>query len=45
MVADLHFAVAEKAVTVGASTLADERAYFSNHSTCVDIFPKGMYLF
>jgi len=33
---------AEKAITVGASTLADERAYFSNHGHCVDIFAPGL---
>lgn len=37
-------AAAEKAVTVGASTLGDERAYFSNHGECVDVFAPGMYL-
>ena len=35
-------AAAEKAVTVGASTLADERAWFSNHGTCNDIFAPGL---
>lgn len=35
-------ASAEKAVTVGASTLADERAYFSNYGTCNDIFAPGL---
>lgn len=35
-------AAAEKAVTVGASTLGDERAYFSNHGECVDIFAPGL---
>ncbi|KAF8058777.1 peptidase S8/S53 domain-containing protein [Lyophyllum atratum] len=35
-------AAAEKAVTVGASTLGDERAYFSNHGKCVDVFGPGM---
>ena len=35
-------AAAEKAVTVGASTLGDERAYFSNHGPCVDIFAPGL---
>jgi cerevisin len=35
-------AAAEKAVTVGASTLSDERAYFSNHGKCVDIFAPGL---
>lgn len=33
---------AEKAVTVGASTLGDERAYFSNHGSCVDVFAPGL---
>jgi cerevisin len=35
-------AAAEGAVTVGASTLADERAYFSNHGECVDVFAPGL---
>jgi cerevisin len=35
-------AAAELAVTVGASSLADERAYFSNHGKCVDIFAPGL---
>ena len=34
-------ASAEKAVTVGASTLGDDRAYFSNHGQCVDVFAPG----
>lgn len=34
-------AAAEKAVTVGASTLGDDRAYFSNHGECVDVFAPG----
>jgi cerevisin len=29
-------------VTVGASTLGDERAYFSNHGECVDVFAPGL---
>lgn len=33
---------AEKAVTVGASTLGDERAYFSNYGKCVDVFAPGL---
>jgi len=33
---------AVNAVTVGASTLGDERAYFSNHGKCVDIFAPGL---
>lgn len=35
-------ASAEKAVTVGASTIADERAYFSNFGKCNDIFAPGL---
>jgi cerevisin len=35
-------AAAENAVTVGASTLADERAYFSNYGACNDIFAPGL---
>lgn len=35
-------ASAAKAVTVGASTLFDERAYFSNYGTCNDIFAPGL---
>ncbi|OBZ69847.1 hypothetical protein A0H81_10084 [Grifola frondosa] len=35
-------AAAEKAVTVGASTLGDDRAYFSNHGPCVDVFAPGL---
>ncbi|KAJ2985420.1 hypothetical protein NUW54_g10158 [Trametes sanguinea] len=34
----LRRAAAEKAITVGASTLGDQRAYFSNHGPCVDVF-------
>jgi len=33
---------AGKAVTVGASTLGDERAYFSNFGPCVDVFAPGL---
>jgi len=33
---------AERAVTVAASTLADEWAYFSNHGPCVDVFAPGL---
>jgi len=33
---------AKKAVTVGAYTLGDERAYFSNYGKCLDIFAPGM---
>ena len=35
-------AAAENAVTVGASTLMDERAYFSNYGKCNDIFAPGL---
>jgi cerevisin len=35
-------AAAQKAVTVGASTLGDERAYFSNYGKCTDIFAPGL---
>ncbi|KAI9731854.1 MAG: serine protease [Claussenomyces sp. TS43310] len=35
-------AAAEQAITVGASTLADERAYFSNFGKCNDIFAPGL---
>lgn len=35
-------AAAQKAVTVGASTMADERAYFSNYGKCNDIFAPGL---
>ena len=37
-------AAAEKAVTVGASTIGDERAYFSNYGKCVDVFAPGKSL-
>ncbi|KAL4896030.1 peptidase S8/S53 domain-containing protein [Aspergillus ambiguus] len=39
---DYSPAAAENAVTVGASTLADERAYFSNYGKCTDIFAPGL---
>ena len=35
-------AAAENAITVGASTLDDSRAYFSNYGKCVDIFAPGL---
>lgn len=35
-------AAAELAITVGASTLDDERAYFSNYGKCNDIFAPGL---
>lgn len=33
---------AELAITVGASTLYDERAFFSNYGPCVDVFAPGL---
>jgi cerevisin len=39
---DYSPAAAEQAVTVGASTIGDERAYFSNHGECVDVFAPGL---
>lgn len=35
-------AAAESPITVGASTLQDERAYFSNYGKCTDIFAPGL---
>ena len=35
-------AASKHSLTVGASTLADERAYFSNYGKCVDIFAPGL---
>ena len=35
-------AAADQAITVGASTLGDDRAYFSNWGKCVDIFAPGL---
>ncbi|WFD24725.1 cerevisin [Malassezia equina] len=35
-------ASAKHAMTVGASTIADERAFFSNKGSCVDIFAPGL---
>lgn len=29
------------AITVGASNIADARAYFSNYGECVDVFAPG----
>lgn len=39
---DYSPAAAQNAVTVGASTLADERAFFSNYGECNDIFAPGL---
>ncbi|KAG1140496.1 hypothetical protein G6F37_009021 [Rhizopus arrhizus] len=38
---DYSPAAAELAITVGASTIKDERAYFSNYGKCVDVFAPG----
>lgn len=35
-------AAAANPVTVGASTLSDDRAYFSNYGKCTDIFAPGL---
>lgn len=35
-------AAASNAITVGASTLDDSRAYFSNFGKCVDVFGPGL---
>ncbi|KAL9557042.1 hypothetical protein MBANPS3_001568 [Mucor bainieri] len=39
---DYSPAAAELAITVGASTIQDERAYFSNYGPCVDVFAPGL---
>lgn len=39
---DYSPAAAERAVTVGATALSDDRAYFSNYGKCVDIFAPGV---
>ncbi|KAI5476521.1 hypothetical protein MNV49_007531 [Pseudohyphozyma bogoriensis] len=35
-------AASKEAITVGASTIGDARAYFSNYGKCVDIFAPGL---
>lgn len=35
-------AAAQNAITVGASTILDQRAYFSNIGKCVDLFAPGL---
>lgn len=35
-------AASKNAITVAASTLADERAYFSNYGPCVNVFAPGL---
>ncbi|CAB11474.1 vacuolar serine protease Isp6 [Schizosaccharomyces pombe] len=35
-------AASKKAITVGASTINDQMAYFSNYGSCVDIFAPGL---
>ncbi|CAO3597125.1 unnamed protein product [Absidia cylindrospora] len=35
-------ASAENAITVGASTISDDRAYFSNFGRCTDVFAPGL---
>ncbi|KAI9291612.1 subtilisin-like protein, partial [Neoconidiobolus thromboides FSU 785] len=37
-------ASAEKAITVGATTIDDTLAYFSNYGKCVDILAPGRYI-
>ncbi|BEJ14913.1 hypothetical protein CspHIS471_0406800 [Cutaneotrichosporon sp. HIS471] len=39
---DFSPAASKGAITVGASTITDQRAYFSNHGKCVDIFAPGL---
>ncbi|KAG5355563.1 Cerevisin [Yarrowia sp. C11] len=39
---DYSPASSKNAITVGASTLSDSRAYFSNKGKCVDVFGPGL---
>lgn len=38
---DFSPAASELSITVGASTIEDQRAWFSNHGKCVDVFAPG----
>ncbi|KAF0420296.1 serine protease 1 [Gigaspora margarita] len=38
---DYSPAASQLSITVGASTIGDERAWFSNHGSCVDVFGPG----
>ena len=37
-----NLAMSSSSITVGASTLADDLAYFSNHGGCVDLIAPGL---
>lgn len=39
---DYSPAASKNAITVAASTLGDERAYFSNYGPCVNVFAPGL---
>jgi cerevisin len=41
---DYSPAAAQKAITVGATTIEDSRAWFSNWGKCVDIFAPGTFI-
>jgi len=38
---DFSPAASQNAITVGATTITDDRAWFSNHGPCVDVFAPG----